>query len=218
MAAGQADAAAKKTPAAPGESAVKTIPAAKGGITVKKNDGGSLELSNISDDDDAELLVENKDKPKSEAAEATVVDRAEVASRNDNLNEAAGRSEGRVQRERPRAEGEDFAGVRTGEPGGSSVAPSIGGATGKAPLASSPQSGDAGSAPIMPNPRPGTELAVPSTAENVSTGSLEKYRNLMVQEAATAAATGTQAVVENPAAVRRYIATDRAAYQKRMGY
>jgi hypothetical protein len=206
----------------------------KGDITVKKNTGGSLELSNINDDEDAELLIENKEKAKAEAPQPAPsgVDRVEIAPRNDVPRETAGA--GRVeQRDASRFEGEELAGgahQRGNELGGgyqenggastgaNTNTNAAGGAAANAPkITTLPSAGDAQTNQIGPNPRPGTDVAVPSTADTTSTAEQEKYRNLMAQEAARAAATGTQGAIPNPAAVRRYIATDRATYQRAIG-
>jgi hypothetical protein len=208
----------------------KKAVAGKGDITMKKNAGGSLELSNVDDDENAELLVENKDKQKAEAQPSNA-DRVEVAPRNEVLREAVGRVE---QRDTAHVEGEEFPGgayQRGTEVGGgysengnvaagasASAASAAGGAAAIAPkIVPMPSAGDSQSNAIGPNPRPGTDVAVPSTADTTSTAEQEKYRSLMAQEAARAAAMGTQGAIPNPAAVRRYISTDRASYQRAIG-
>jgi hypothetical protein len=217
---------------------VKKPAAGKGDITMKKNAGGSLELSNVGDDEDTELLVENKDKQKTEATQASpaAADRTETASRNEEPRETVGRVEQRDsrdqrdQRDAPRGENDELAvgsqlrGNEQGASGYSDNGNVAAGAAGGSALAtvpkvvSMPSAGDSQSNEITPNPRPATDMAVPNTVDMSSTAGQEKYRNLMAQEAARSAASGTQAGVTNPAAVRRYIATDRATYQKGSGY
>jgi len=246
MAAEKPDVAAKKLAPVKAEVLPQKVPAAKGAITVKKNDGGSLELSNLNDDEDAELLVEGQDK----SSAAVAAGRQEAAPRQDDVGDAAERAERRAQGDRQRNDGDGQAGGQGGGTlggaysGGGAVGGNYsgggyagGGASeGGYSADGNPLPGSGGSAApnvpkatvmptaspennaIMPNPRPGTEQAVPSTADTGSTANQEKYRNLMVQEAATGVVNRTQAAVENPAAVRRYIATDRATYQKTMGY
>lgn len=249
MAAEKPDAAAKKLAPVKAEVQPKKASAGKGAITLKKNDGGSLELSNLNDDEDAELLVESQDKSKGESSGSVAADRTDTASRNDDPGDPAERAERRAQNDRQRNEGDGQRGGAIGAIGASSSTGSAAGSNysgvgyagggaseGGYSADGNPLPGSGGSAApnvpkatvmptaspennaIMPNPRPGTEQAVPSTADTGSTANQEKYRNLMVQEAATGVVNRTQAAVENPAAVRRYIATDRATYQKTMGY
>jgi hypothetical protein len=246
MAAEKVDATVKKAAATNVDAVAKKPVASKGSITMKKNTGGSLELSNVDEDEDAELLVENKEKQKADAPQtpSSATDGAEVASRNDEPREPAGRAEQRDRRDAQRGENEDMAGraqARGNDQGGSgysddgnlspsTAAGSASAAAGSANSAggsalatvpkviSMPEASDAQNNEITPNPRPATDMAVPNTVDMTNTAGQERYRNLMAQEAARGAASGTQAGVNNPAAVRRYIATDRATYQKGSGY
>jgi hypothetical protein len=236
---------------------VKKLVAGKGDITMKKNSTGSLELTNVGDDEEGELLVENKDKAKVDVPEAVVAERSATPNRNEELAEAASRAERRGTNDRARSESEeggarqrdnDFGGGSVGNAGSvgsvgavsgvssggasSSGADSNGAATGAGgtsgsggstattpPVTAAPMlAGDSGNTAIGPNPRPGTEQAVPLNMDTSSVADQERYRNLMAQEAMRSGVNpGGRAAADNPAAVRRYIATDRAAYQRAMG-
>jgi hypothetical protein len=208
-------------------------------ITLKKQDEGALELSNLADEDEGEVLVEGKDVAPAELATAASeeaarqprgrdrlpVERGERASRPD----AVARDEGGRDEERRGAEHLGEAG-----PGGASSAMGyVNAAAAPATTASanggSSASGSSGShAPplvsvdpnvnaVAPNPRAANDNAVPYSATTSDTTSQERYAARMVQEAAAATAARTTTAMENPAAVRRYLMVDRATYQTRTG-
>jgi hypothetical protein len=69
---------------------------------------------------------------------------------------------------------------------------------------------------VGPNPRPGTDMAVPSKVDVASSTLQERYRNRML-ELANGQAPATSATQENPAVIRRYLMVDRGTYQSRGG-
>lgn len=204
----------------------------KGDIRLKKKTDGAVELSNLAEEDEGEVLVENKAKGDNQAPNATPSDTpAPAVARGEERIEAVGQGETRAPRERQRfgAEETGNAALQQGGMGGgyaSGGAQSGGMQAGESgiptgganPPSSTLPGGNSNSPSILPNPRPGTDQAVASTVDTSSTGNQERYATKMVQEGAAASASGSLSVVDNPSSVRRYLATDRAAYQKRMGY
>lgn len=66
---------------------------------------------------------------------------------------------------------------------------------------------------VLPNPRPGTENAMPSDAASADQGALANYADRMVQAATNAKAARSLTAMENPAAARRYLMINRSSYQ-----
>jgi hypothetical protein len=199
----------------------------KGDIRLKKKTDGAVELSNLAEEDEGEVLVENKVKSDSQAPNAMPNDTpAPAVARGEDRIEAVGQGETRAPRERQRFGAEETVNGSSSHQGGANPYASSGASavdsgamTGGSNLPQSALPGSSSNAPsILPNPRPGTDQAVLSTVDTSSTGNQERYATKMVQEGAAASASGSLSVVDNPASVRRYLATDRAAYQKRMGY
>lgn len=196
----------------------------KGDIRMKKKDSGPIELSNLAEESEGEVVVENKETGKAESQTPGAADAQPPAvARGEERSEAGGRDETRTPREYAKSGSEEqAAGARSpaaqgayasgGAQVGESSVPTGGG------NASSSAGSNSQTPSILPNPRPGTDQAVASTVDTSSTGNQERYAAKMVQEGAAASAAGSLSVVDNPASVRRYLATDRASYQKRLGY
>lgn len=198
----------------------------KGDIRMKKKDSGTVELSNLAEEGEGEVVVENKETGKAENQTPGAADAQPPAvARGEERSEVGGRDETRTPREYAKSGSEDQAGgthspaaqgayapggVQTGE----SSIPTGGGNASSSSLAG----GNSGAPSILPNPRPGTDQAVASTVDTSSTGNQERYASKMVQEGTAASVAESLSVIDNPASVRRYLATDRASYQKRLGY
>lgn len=208
-------------------------------ITLKKQDEGALELSNLADEDEGEVLVEGKDVAPAEPSTAAVEDGARLPRGRDRLPveraERASRPDSVARDEASRDE-ERRGAEHLGEAGPAGASSAMGYANSAAAPATTANAnggnsagGSSGSnAPplvavdpnvtaVAPNPRTANDNAVPYSASTADTTSQERYAARMVQEAAAASAARTTTAMENPAAVRRYLMVDRATYQTRIG-